>query len=455
MKQHARKFSVLLIDDDRPFLKTMKKLLCEETYHIQTASNAEEALDIFSNSIINFSLIDLYLPGMNGLELLREIRCKYPECMSIMLTGVGGVADSVKAIKSGAIDFLQKPVEQETIRQKVKQLYKIWSLQEEIKTIKAGAPGGFTYPDLLGNTDSMIKIKEMIVQIASTKANILIEGETGTGKELVARAIHHHSPRSKNVFMPVDCATISKTVVESELFGHVKGAFSGAHISTQGLIRSAHKGTLFLDEISKLPIDIQGKLLRSLQEREVRPVGSNKWYPVDVRILAASNRNLSEIVQSGSFSESLFYRLNVISLTIPPLRDRKEDIPLLARHFMKKYTRPGSGPINGDDDVFHILTNYNWPGNVRELENTIQRCIYVCQGNTIRPSDLPERLNATLLLNMSGYHTEQDASLESYERAAISNALLQSKNNKQQAARILNIGKTTLYRKMKKYNVHF
>ena len=329
-------FSLLMTDDDPSLLSLLRKVFSQEDYHLHTALNSRDALDLLREIKIDAALIDLNMPGMDGLALLKEIRENYPSVMVIMLTGEGGITEAVEAIKLGAVDFITKPFSIEGLQARVRQLYQLWKLKEENRKLREQIEIQFGFHRLIGNATPILKLKQLITRAGSTDETVLVQGETGTGKELVARAIHHHSPRSKNNFVPVDCAAISETVIESELFGHVKGAFTGAHIATLGLIRSADRGTLFLDEVGELSPSIQVKLLRTIQEKEVRPVGSSKSYPVDIRIVAATNRDLSEEVSLGNFREDLFYRLNVVNINIPPLRERKEDISLLAAHFVKR-----------------------------------------------------------------------------------------------------------------------
>jgi transcriptional regulator with PAS, ATPase and Fis domain len=297
----------------------------------------------------------------------------------------------------------------------------------------------------------MLKLKEMIVQVGLTDASTMILGETGTGKELVARAIHYHSLRAENNFVPVDCSAISETVMESELFGHVKGAFTGAHISTQGLIRSAANGTMFLDEVGELSRGIQAKLLRTIQEKEVRPVGSTNSYKVDVRIIGATNRDLEQEVVQKNFREDLFYRLNVITINVPSFRDRKEDIPLLARYFIKRFSTNVSPVKDISPEALACLENHDWPGNVRELENVIQRAMALGKGEIILPEDLPENIYISPGTPSQGIDVPAEGSIAINEKAAIQDALAKSDNNRKKAAQILGVSEGTVYRKIKKY----
>jgi len=442
-----------MVDDEPEVLSSLKRVFFEDDYHIHTARNGQDALELLGKVRIDAALIDLKMPGMDGLALLKEIRKGYPAIMIMMLTGYGGVREAVEAIKLGAVDFLEKPFSPEGLRARVAQLHKIWELKEENRNLRVRIEFEFGFNRLVGNSTAMLKLKQMIAQVGPTDASILIQGETGTGKELVARAIHHHSPRSDNNFVPVDCAAISESVMESELFGHVKGAFTGAHVSTLGLIRSADKGTLFLDEAGELSPAIQVKVLRTIQEREVRPVGSSKSYQVDVRILAATNRDLAKEVSLGNFREDLFYRLNVVTLSVPPLRDRREDIPLLARYFVKRFANDFSPVKDIAKEALSSLENYDWPGNIREIENVIRRAVALGREDIILPEDFPPNIYQPPSGALQKIGHPSDGSLATYENAAIQDAQAKSRGNSKKAAEILGIGEATVYRKMRKYQI--
>ena len=353
----------------------------------------------------------------------------------------------------GAVDFLQKPFEAESLTARVEQLHQIWLLEQENRRLKAQVQFKFGFDQLIGNSSAMLSLKKMILQVAQADASILVQGPTGTGKELVARAIHYHSQRNHQSFVPVDCASINETVMGSEMFGHVKGAFTGAHDSTPGLVRSADKGTLFLDEVGELPLSMQAKLLRTIQEKEVRPVGASRSFPVDVRILAATNRNLQEEVEEGRFRQDLYYRLNVVVLNVPPLKDRREDVQLLARYFMDMFRTP-AGPVQSiSRESMAYLTSYDWPGNVRELENVMRRAVAMGQGEALTPQDLPESINAISTTGVALPVDMSPDSLDAYELAAIRNALDKCQGHRKKAAQLLGIGEATLYRKLNKYQM--
>ena len=448
-----RRFGLMLVDDEPAILGALKRVFRKAPYKILTAGNGIQALEVLQSEPVDAALVDFRMPEMDGLRLLKTMRTAFPHVKVVMLTGYGGVREAVEAIQSGAVDFLQKPFEPETIEARINQLYQIWRLELENRRLKERVQFQFGFDQLIGNSAAMLKLKKMILQVAGSDASVLIQGATGTGKELVARAIHFHSPRKQHPFVPVDCASISETVMGSELFGHVKGAYTGAHESTRGLIRSADKGTLFLDEVGELSLSMQVKLLRAIQEKEVRPVGASQSYPVDMRFLAATNRNLEEEVAKGRFRQDLYYRLNVVVLGVPSLEARLDDIPLLSRYFLQQFSTPASTVTRISDDALASLSTYDWPGNVRELENAMRRAIALGQGDQILVGDLPEKING------GNHHANllPDAmtadSLAAYELAAIRNALLKCAGHRKKAARMLNIGEATLYRKLNKYDL--
>ena len=454
MAEDENRFSLLLVDDELPILRLLVETFKESDYDIRSCRSGLDALAVLQKVRIDAALIDYMMPEMDGLSLLKEIKTGFPAVNIIMVTGHGGIEEAVRAIQLGADDFLEKPFEVDALRARVAQLYRIWKLKEENRKLRAGIRYRFGYSELVGNATVILKLKEMIAQVGPADATILIQGETGTGKELIARAIHFHSQRCEKNFVPVDCAAISETVIESELFGHVKGAFTGAHAATLGLIRAADKGTLFLDEVGDLSPAIQVKLLRTIQEKEVRPVGSSRSHAVDTRILAATNRDLSQEVSRGNFREDLFYRLNVLTMNVPPLRDRKDDIPLLARHFLKRFATDASPVTELSQAALNRLESYDWPGNIRELENVVRRSVALGKADIIRIEDLPAQLYDQTQGRSPNTARPLDDSLAAYEMAAVENALAKSASNRSMAAKILGIGEATLYRKLKKYGIN-
>jgi DNA-binding NtrC family response regulator len=448
-----RQFSLLLVDDEPSILSTLNRIFRKAPYQIHTAENGRAALEVLERHPIDAALVDLKMPQMDGMELLAKMHEQWPHVRVVILTGHGGVQEAVKAIQMGAVDFLQKPFEPERLDVCINQLFHIWALEQENRRLKEQVQFRFGYDQLIGNSSVILNLKKMILQVAASDASILVQGETGTGKELVAKAIHYHSLRKANPFVPVDCAGISESVMGSELFGHAKGAYTGAHEATQGLIRSADKGTLFLDEVGELSPAMQVKLLRSIQEKEVRPVGEIRNYPVDVRFLAATNRNLEEDVAKGRFRQDLYYRLNVVVLNVPPLRERLDDLPLLVRYFVKQFHSSASTVAHISPEALVCLNKHDWPGNVRELENVMRRAVAMGQREAIFPADLPEHFNHTPSPDDGGSRPMSADSLMAYELAAIQNALQKCDGHRKNASNMLGIGEATLYRKLIKYKL--
>jgi DNA-binding NtrC family response regulator len=453
MNEPLPRFSLLCVDDDERVLSSLKRVFFEEPYDVHCAASGNAALDLLTRERIDAALIDLRMPVMDGLALLKQIRASWPQVMCIMMTGDGGVREAVEAMQLGALDFLEKPFSPEGLRARMAQIRQIWQLQVENQRLREAAEFTFGFESLVGNSTAALRLKEMISRLAPSDAPVLIAGETGTGKELVARAIHHLSPRRDQAFVPVDCAGISETVVESELFGHVKGAFTGAHAATLGLIRSADRGTLFLDEVGELSPGMQAKLLRTIQEKEVRPVGSARSFAVDMRVVAATNQDLDQEVSKGRFREDLLYRLKVVALHVPPLRERKDDIPLLVRHFLKRFQNDASPVMAISDQAISAMERYAWPGNIRELENAIRRGVALGRSEEMDTSDLPERIGTMPIEALPPVLPLGGKTLADYERAAILNALKHCRGNRKEAARMLEISEATIYRKMKSYSL--
>jgi len=442
-----------MVDDEPSVLSSLKRVFFQDDYQIHTAGDGAQALELLAEFKIDAALIDLKMPGMDGLSLLKAMREKFSQTMVIVMTGHGSIQEAVEAVKLGAVDFLEKPYAPEALRTRIAQLHQIWDLRQENRRLRSKIEFQFGFDRLVGNSPVILKLKELIARIGPNDAPVLIQGETGTGKELVARAIHHHSGRSAGTFVPVDCAAISETVIESELFGHVKGAFTGAHMSTLGLVRSADGGTLFLDEVGELSPAMQSKLLRTIQESEVRPVGSSQAYPVDIRVLAATNRNLAKEVADNNFRKDLFYRLNVVVVEVPPLRDRKEDLALLAKYFIERFATDLAPTKAIARQTYLYLESYDWPGNIRELENVIRRTIALGRTELIEPEDLPANIFSIAGAGSESVEAPSGDSMAVYEKAAIVNALKKSGHNRRIAAQILGIGEATLYRKISKYGL--
>jgi DNA-binding NtrC family response regulator len=453
MAKPSDAFTLLLVDDDPQAISALKRLFHKDAYRLLAASSGSEALELMQSAAADAALIDYQMPGMDGLELLKRLLRSDPHLQIIMLTGQGNIETAVAAMKGGAVDFLEKPFQPEALRARMEQIVHIWRLRSENRRLKNRRESLSGFHAFIGKAPALHAVKQTIARAALSDATALIYGETGTGKELAARAIHHHSPRSTQPFVPVDCGAINENLVESELFGHVKGAFTGAHRSAAGMIRSAHGGTLFLDEIGELPLGAQAKLLRTLQEKLVRPVGSDHSVTVDIRVVGATHRDLNQEVQAGRFREDLYYRLNVIPITLPPLRERVDDIPLLALHFAAKFNTGFTPPKPIDDDAMACLLAHPWPGNVRELENVLRRALALGRAATITLDDLPETVTGNNDKNSLAPEFPPNDSLAAYEQAAVMNALRKSRGNRKAAAQILGIGEATLYRKLKSYQI--
>ncbi|MBM9616420.1 sigma-54-dependent Fis family transcriptional regulator [Desulfobulbus rhabdoformis] len=439
-------FSILAIDDDPMFLRSLKRILINTPYEIATKSDPLQGLTALATKPYDLVLLDLKMPGRDGMSVLEEIMQNYPDLIVLMLTGHGGVQDAVKAVKLGAADFLEKPCPPNILCKVLAHYFAVWEQRKLLENVNQQA---FDFPDLVGESPAIEEMKNLIARVAVSDAPVLVLGESGTGKELAARAIHHHSLRKNGPFVVIDCAAINESVLESELFGYEKGAFTGADRPTQGLIRAADGGTLFFDEIGELPLKMQAKLLRTLQEREVRPVGSTKSQPVDIRVIAATNRDLEQEVAKGHFRADLFFRISAIPIIQPPLRERSEDIPLLVTHLLENLST--DRPKEMGADALRLLQAYHWPGNVRELQNVLRRALALAEEEVILPADLP----ATLVVDCACEKdcSPENDSLEAYEQTAVENALRKTGNNKRQAANLLGISEATLYRKLKQFGL--
>ena len=443
----------LLIVDDEETTRELCLAVAQQTGLKATAvASAEEALEVVDQSAIDIVLTDLKLPGTSGLELLRTLHEMHPAVAVIVLTQYGTIDSAIEATKTGALDYVTKPFRIEELRARLEHaMHEVDLLQENRllrEQINQGLPG---FGKLIGLSPKMQRVYKTIEKVAGHEYPVLVLGESGTGKELVARSLHALGRRKEGPFVPVDCSSLVPTLIESELFGYVKGAFTGAVQSKQGLLEAANGGTLFLDEIGDMPTDLQARLLRALQEREVKPVGSTERRRIDVRIVAATNRDLESAIRSGAFRQDLYFRLNVVQIKLPPLRDRKSDIPLLVTAFLEKYS-PSDEPVRTiSSDTMQRLMAHDWPGNVRELENAIERAVAMGSGPLIHVADLPSNLQ----IQTSERTPQRDEllPLDELERRAILRMLRETSGDKLSAARMLGIGKTTLYRKLKQYKL--
>ena len=431
--------SILVVDDEKPQRDILQLILNEEGHRVTTAASGYQAIQLAGKEHFDLVLTDLKMPGMDGLDLLKGLVAQDPSTCVIMMTAHGSIDSAKEAIKLGAYDYLEKPLERESLLKTISEALKqLDAIDEEIVSASA----------------LMERVKKMILKVANSSSTVLIRGESGVGKERIARAIHKASQRSNQIFQAVNCAAINENLMESELFGHERGSFTGAHAQKKGLFEVAHQGTLFLDEIAELNVSMQAKLLRALQEKEVMRVGGTQPIKVDVRVLTATNRDLDAMVRDGRFREDLFYRINVLSIDVPPLRERREDISVLVSLFLVKHTHAANRRIKGlSRAAMDALMNYGWPGNVRQLESVIERAILLCEGEEIGLDDFPpelrqsqtERLTATFKLPPDG------VLMEEVERSLILQAMQRTDGNITQAAKLLGLSFRTLQYRLEKY----
>ena len=445
MKKNGEPETILVVDDVKDTLEVIQRNLVSFGYRVFTSSSVNEAVKILESTKIDLVITDYKMPGNSGLELIRHVRENFRDTEIMMITGYATVENAVTSLKAGAEEYLPKPFTDEELFSAVRRVLEKLKLKKAVQP-DTRAPKKIQY-GFIGESPVMKKVFQTINKASSSYAIIFISGESGTGKELAARAIHYNSPRASSPFVPVNCGAIPENLLESELFGHVKGAFTGAGVTRAGFFQTAEGGTIFLDEIGDTGIAMQSRLLRVIESKEVCMVGSSRPRKVDVRILTATNRNLFDLVNKGIFREDLYYRLNVININMPPLRDRGDDIILLANHFVRKFSREYNRAIPKlTDNFLKILKNYNWPGNVRELENLIQRIIVMNDSDLIDVPDLPPYMRYSVPQN-----TGINRTLEEVEAEHINNVLASVKGNKTKAAKILGIDRKTLRSKISKY----
>ena len=452
--------SILIIDDEGIMREVISSVVGEAGHQVLTAASAEEGLEIIQKQLVDVVLLDLMLPGMGGLEALKKIQSLDSEIAVIMVTAYASIENAVQATRLGAFDFVTKPFRNEELLLVIKNSIRRRSLEIENRQLKTSLQGQFDFQNIIGKSEPIRQVFNLIAQVGPGRSTVLIVGESGTGKELVAKAIHKLSPRADQPFVPVNSGTIPSELLESELFGHVRGAFTGATANKKGLFEIAHHGTLFLDEIGTVSLQTQSKLLRVLQEKEFRPVGGLKNVRVDARIVAATNVDLKQAVEEGRFREDLYYRLNVITVEVAPLRDRKDDIPLLVDHFLNQFSEENGKSINSvDQAALKALMNYNWPGNVRELENAIEHAVVLSgtRGSITREL-LPRGVLGSAAVSLGQINLEEkngslkDLVLE-FERNLIMVALKRTNWNQKKAAGLLGINPSTLHEKLKRLQV--
>ncbi|MFZ0313549.1 MAG: sigma-54 dependent transcriptional regulator [Candidatus Korobacteraceae bacterium] len=453
--QETNLLNLLIVEDERSVRECCRDVARSLGFSTQLAESRDEACRILDTANVDVVLLDLRLPGGNGLEILREVKQRRPEAVTIVMTGFATVQSAVQAMKLGAYDYITKPFNFDELRLELERVTDHLKLTTENRLLREQLRSKQGFGPLVGHSPEMEKLYRIIAKAAHSSHPVLILGESGTGKELVARSIHYAGPHKDKPFIPVDCGSLVPTLIESELFGYVRGAFTGAVRSKEGLLATAEGGTVFLDEVGELPVDLQAKLLRAIQEKEIRPVGGTRAMPINVRILAATNRDLDAAVSQGTFRRDLYFRLNVLTLRIPPLRERKQDIPMLIGHALERINQgiAGSQHIVGDD-ALRLMLNYDWPGNVRELENCIERACTTCSLPTIHMADLPSQIRDAEALLAAPEGAADPAGitpLEEMEKQAILHAIQVLDGDKLEAAHRLGIGKTTLYRKLKEY----
>jgi two-component system response regulator HydG len=447
---------ILVVDDDASHRQMLDAVLSGEGYEISHAADGRSAVAAVEERFYDLILMDVRMSSLGGLEALKLIKEMSPGIPVLIMTAYASVATAVDALKSGAYDYLTKPLDIEELRVQVKKALHHRQLEQENIFLKERLGDRFDFARIIGRSPAMNRLFESMALVAPSEATVLIAGESGTGKELIANAIHQNSPRRDRTFIKVNCAALPETLLESELFGHEKGAFTGALARKEGRFHLAHKGSIFLDEIGEMALTTQAKILRVVQEREFEPLGSTQTTKVDTRVIAASNKNLAEEIQKGRFRQDLYYRLNVVGLEVPPLRDRREDIPLLADFFLKRYAEKNRRHMKGfSPRAMDVLMRYGWPGNVRELENVVERAVIMAQGEVITPTEFPDDLkelddgvkNAELGLTPG-------RSLREVEREMVIRTLEEAGGNRTQTARLLGISRRTLQLKLKEYGIN-
>ena len=438
---------ILIVDDEKPIRELIQLVLKEEGFEAETAANGKEALSILEETSFPLVITDLKMPQMGGMDLLDAARKKWPETMFIIITAYASIESAIEALRKGAYDYLIKPLDLDDIVLRIKRVFEHQDLVLENQYLRNQLEERYSYSNIIGESAKMKQIFTIIDRVAPTKSNVLITGPSGTGKELVAKAIHYNSDLKSKKFVAINCGAIVDTLMESEFFGHKKGSFTGAIRDQDGHFLSADGGTLFLDEVGEIPLHLQVKLLRVLEEGEITPVGASSSIPVDVRIIAATNRNLHEEVEAGRFREDLYYRLNVIEIQLPPLSERRDDIPLLVGHFIEKYNKEMSSKVQGvDNESMRVLMNYHWKGGIRELQNAIERAMIFASGKLIVPHDLPPTLQTYEGSDEKPEKLKEAVAL--FEKEHIQEMLQRNNNDKDAAAERLGISLSSLYRKM-------
>jgi DNA-binding NtrC family response regulator len=450
VQRAAIPLSVLVVEDEESTRKLCADVAESCGMRALVAGSVEEALRRLETHAIDIVVTDMILPPSSGLDLLKQVHEMYPQIAVLVLTQYGTIDSAVAATRMGAVDYVTKPFHIDDLRARLERVARDMDLDRENRLLREQLRSKPGFGGMIGVSAKMQRVYKMIEKVSQHEYPVLILGESGTGKELVAKSIHYSGIRKERPFAPVDCSSLVPTLIESELFGYVKGAFTGAMQSKQGLLEAAQGGTLFLDEIGDMPVDLQAKLLRALQEREVKPVGSTERRHINIRIIAATNRDLESAIRTGAFRQDLYFRLNVVQIKLPPLRERKSDIQLMVISFLEKFSDPHGPPRAISDDAMRRLIAYDWPGNVRELENAIERAVAMGSGPVVHVGDLPSSLHYPSSERVPD--KDELLPMEELERRAILRTLRETGGDKLAAARMLGIGKTTLYRKLKQYH---
>lgn len=441
---------LLIVEDEETLCESLGRVFLREGYEVETAMSAESAIKILETASYDLIITDIILPGINGIELLKKCREQNPEQIVIIITAFASLETAVEALRAGAYDYVIKPIIHEEIKRVVRNALRERALRIENLLLKKQIEERYDFEKIIGQSSEIKSLIDDVKKIAGSRSNVIIFGETGTGKELFARALHYNSLRRDKPFIPINCSAIPKNLLESELFGYVKGAFTGAVAAKRGLFEEADGGTVFLDEIGDLSQPLQAKLLRVIDDREIRPLGGVQARKVDIRFITATNKNINDMVKNGAFREDLYYRVNVVTLKLPPLRERKDDIVILIRHFLLKYSSDiGKNVQFIDDKALNLLMNYNWPGNVRELQNIIERAVLITESNTIFPEHLPEGLMASATFVSESL--DRALSIEDYTKESI--LKYQEELNEQKLADMLGITRKSLWEKRKKWGL--
>jgi two-component system response regulator HydG len=443
---------ILIVDDEVSARSTLALLLRKRGHRVSEAADVAEGVKAMTDGSFDLVVTDLRMPDGTGLDVLRAVKARGHDADVILLTAYAGWESAKEAMQLGAFDYFEKGREPAELFVRIDRALAERALRRENENLRAQVSERYALPGIIARSPEMRRVLDLVARVAPTDATVLIHGESGTGKELIAKAIHHASPRAREAFVAVNCGALPESLLESELFGHVKGAFTGAAMTRKGLFEEAHRGTLFLDEIGEMTPALQVKFLRALQDGDVRPVGSTQSVTVDARVLAATNRDLEQMMRQGAFREDLYYRLNVIALTLPPLRERREDVPVLAEHFLTRFAARQDRTLRLGADALDRLLAYAWPGNIRELENAMERAAILSRGEVVGPEDLPPHVAARLDLGAPPTPPRQ-MSLADAERVCIIQTLERCGWNHSRAADALGIGRTTLWRKCKEYGI--